>query len=69
MSKWYEVKVVKVTVFAVEVEDVETEIDATNYALQEESGMTEAECSAQIIGEENIDRLKRHADEVLESES
>lgn len=65
MSKWFEVKVTKVTVYAVEVEDNEGAEEAQEYALNEASGFDEVEVSPEIEGAVNIDRIRRHADEVL----
>jgi hypothetical protein len=66
MSKWFEVKVTKTTVFAVEIEDNETEDQAAKYALDEAGEFDEAITDGPIVGDENIDRLRRHADEVLD---
>ncbi|TCS35838.1 hypothetical protein EDC30_109137 [Paucimonas lemoignei] len=66
MSKWFEVKVTKVTVYAVEVEDDEDADKAQEYALNEADGFDEVEVSPEIVGAENIDRIRRHADETLE---
>jgi len=69
MSKWFEVRVTKTTILAVEVEDNETGDDATKYAIEEVGDFDEAEASNQIIGDVEIDRLRRHADEVLDLET
>jgi hypothetical protein len=65
MSKWFEVTVTSVKVYAVEVPDSEGADEATSYAMNEASDISEIECSPEITGYENIDRIKRHADEVL----
>lgn len=64
MSKWYEVEVVTVKVFAVEVEDDENEDDAMDAARSEVWDVTEIKC-AERLTPSDIDSLKRHADEVL----
>jgi hypothetical protein len=66
MSKWYEVKVTTITVFAVEVKDDEDEDKAMEYAMNEVSmeGDSTAECIL-VEGKENIDRIQRHADKTL----
>jgi hypothetical protein len=64
MSKWYEVTVTAVTVLAVEVEDSEGEDEAMKVACDEVDKWDEAKCH-EVTGTEEIDRLKRHADEVL----
>jgi hypothetical protein len=65
MSKWFEVKITKVTVLAVEVEDHEDAEDAQGYAIDYKGDFDEIETSSEIAGDENIDRIRRHADEVL----
>lgn len=65
MSKWFEVKITKVTVYAVEVEDHEGEEQAQQYAIDEASGFDDVSVSPEIVGEENIDSIRRHADEIL----
>jgi hypothetical protein len=66
MSKWYEVKVIAVTVFAVEVEDDEDESNAMEYATNGiKGGDISAECSSLIEDQVQLDSIKRHAEEVL----
>lgn len=65
MTKWYEVKITSVQVFAVEVEDCDGEDEAMEAAQNEVSEWTEIECSPEITSSEDIDRMKRYADEVL----
>lgn len=65
MTKWFEVTVTTVKVFAVEVEDDETEEHASKYATNEVSEFEEAVTVGPVVGEVEIDRLRRHADEVL----
>lgn len=65
MSKWYEVEVTAVTVFAVEVTDDEGEEEALEYATNEVSGGDVSAEATLITGESLIESTKRHADEVL----
>ena len=65
MGKWFEVKVVRVTVLAVEVEDAEGADEDIKYAISEVGEFEEADCSGEIVDPVEIDRLKRHADEIL----
>lgn len=65
MSKWYEVKVTTVKVFAVEVEDDQGEEAAMEVALDYVSDFDEADCSDPITDHAILDSIKRHADEVL----
>jgi hypothetical protein len=64
MSKWFEVKVTTVKVFAVEVEDDETKEMAMQYAAGEVGDFDDVEAK-EVAGEVAIDRLKRHADQVM----
>lgn len=66
MSKWYEVSITTTTVYAVEVADDEGQEDARQYAIDEADGFGDSTVSDEIVGEEDIDRVRRHADEVLE---
>lgn len=66
MGKWYEVKVKITKVFAIEVEDDEGEEQATMYATAEVESFDDVDCSTEITDPVEIDRLKRHADVVLE---
>lgn len=66
MSKWFEVKVSRVTVFAIEVDDDEEGSIAEEIALGEVSGSwDDVETSKAITDPVEIDRLRRHADEVF----
>lgn len=65
MSKWFEVKVTKVTVYAVRVPDGEGEEEAQMAAADDAGDFDTVDSSGPIKGDENIDRLRRHADEVL----
>lgn len=67
MSKWYEVEVITVKVFAVEVEDDEDEDDAMDAARGEVWDVTEIKCAERLTSAD-IDSLKRHADEILSLE-
>jgi hypothetical protein len=67
MSKWYEVKMTIVKVFAIEVSDDEGEEEAYNVATGECSDADEME--ATMISDPNmIDSVRRHADEVFSLE-
>jgi hypothetical protein len=66
VSKWFEVKVTTVKVWAVEVDDDEDADMATEYVLGECSEWTDVDTSKEITDPVEIDRLKRHADEVLD---
>lgn len=65
MSKWYDVVVTTVKTIAVEVEDELGEEEAIGFACDEVGDFTEAECKGLVTDPVEIDRLKRHADEVL----
>lgn len=64
MSKWFEVKVTTVNVYAVKLGDEATEEDAMRTVSEEVDDFDEMECKP-VEGEISIDRLKRHAYEVI----
>lgn len=66
MSKWAEVQVQIIKVFAVEIEDTESIGDAEKYAL-DECVDGEAEIKESFIAKNDIEAkaMQRHADETL----
>jgi hypothetical protein len=70
MSKWFEIKVTDTIIYAVEVNDDEDVNDALTYAMDDHTQSTDlaSECIGKPISEEEIDRMKRNANVVLDIE-
>lgn len=65
MSKWFEVRIETSEVYAVEVEDIESETEAKEYALQFAPNNGEVVSCEAVTGKRKIDASTRHADFVL----
>lgn len=68
MSKWYEVEVQSLVVYAVEVEDDENENHAINLALSFAPMKGTSSGSAEPLPHSHLDMIRKNADVVLSLE-
>lgn len=65
MSKWYEVEVQVLIVYAVEVNDSENEVHARDAAYEDYKGAGRVSTSAQPLPAQHIATIRKNADKVL----